>query len=194
VVGNRKGEIMPRGILVGVGLYRLASWSLLALHDGQAKSFAGLGVATGLLSGFEGQRHREPDGHAAGKPADVVNSADMPVAGEIGHIEGIVRAEAWYAEAGGYMLAGGGTIIVGKTGKGRPSAGNINHLALGKDAGKVLCEPDGPMIPQSLLCSSLEIFLHFKHPYNPKIFTGCASSDSGGDFMSDRRENRGYVG
>ena len=90
----------------------------------------------------------------------------MTAASKICHIEAVIRAEAWYTEAGGYMLTGTGTIIVGVAGKRRRLAGNINHLTLPQRFIKVLCEPDGPMITQSLLSSSLAIFVHYKCPKN----------------------------
>jgi hypothetical protein len=76
-------------------------------------------VAAGLLTGPEGQRVGELHGDAPREPAYIIDSADMAAASEICHIEGIVRSEAGDAEAGGYVLAGTGTIIVGKTGEGR---------------------------------------------------------------------------
>jgi len=119
-----------------------------------------VGFATSLLTGLERQRFRELDCDAAKETVYLVDPADVAVANEACHIEGIARPEAWDAETGGYVLARVGTTIVGMTGKCRSSTGNVNHLSLRDSVAKVLCEPDGPMITQPALFSSLSGFVH----------------------------------
>jgi len=91
-----------------------------------------VGFATSLLTGLERQRFRELDCDAAKETVYLVDPADVAVANEACHIEGIARPEAWDAETGGYVLARVGTTIVGMTGKCRTFTANIDHLALRK--------------------------------------------------------------
>ena len=127
----------------------------------------GIGVTVGLFTGFERQWFGKLDCNTTHKLVYIIDPTDVPRAGETCHIERLCRAETGNAEASGYLLAGIRTVFIGSAGKRRPTAGNVNHLTLGKHFAEILGEPDWPMITQSLLFSSLCSLLHYKYP---KIF------------------------
>jgi hypothetical protein len=136
------------------------------LYCDEFESLLSFFFGVGLLAWFERQRFGELNRNSADEPVHLVDPADMTAASEICHVEGVVLAESRHAETRGYVLAGVRTIIVGVAGKRRAIAGDINHLALGKCFVKVVGEPDRPTITQSLLFSSLSIFVHSKYPKN----------------------------
>jgi hypothetical protein len=92
------------------------------------------------------------------------------------------------------VLAGIRTVVVGAAGERRPRAGNIDHLALGKCVVEILSEPYGPMVTESLLCSSLSKLFHYE--YLLKNALDSVADKSAGleaDFTSRCRENRSGV-
>ena len=123
----------------------------------------GFGFAIGLLAGLKGQRFGKLNGDPAYKAVDVLNPADIAPPREVGHIERIIGTISRHAETGGNMLPRLGTAILCITGKRRPLAANINHLSLRESMVDILGEPDGPIITQSLFCSSIGVFVHCKY-------------------------------
>jgi hypothetical protein len=118
----------------------------------------------------------------------------MAAADETGHVEGVVACQTRHAETGGYVLAGIRTVVVSAAGERRPRAGNIDHLALGKCVVEILSEPYGPMVTESLLCSSLSILFHYEYLLkNASVSIVGKSTGFEADFTSRYRENRSGV-
>lgn len=127
---------------------------------GGFEALPGIGLVFVLFAGFERQRLAKLNCDTANKAIYVIDAADVGRAGEVGHVKRLLLAVPGDAKAGGYLLAQIGTGVVKTAGERSASAGNVDHLALGQLSVKILCKPDGPMITQSLLCSSVTV-VHF---------------------------------
>jgi hypothetical protein len=93
----------------------------------------------------------------------------MSRADETLHIKGFIRTQVRDTKTGRYMLPKARTVLIGVARKRRRPAGNVNHLTLVKCFVKILGEPDGPLITQSLFSSSVGIIIivHCKHSKTP---------------------------
>jgi len=120
-----------------------------------------------LFAGFERQRFRKPYRDSAQAAMQVVHPADGTCADEIAYVEAVIRLVLRHTKAGGYVLAWLGAVPVGETGESGTSAANVHHLALREYSGKILGEPDGPVIPHPLLCSSLRRVIHLANLSKP---------------------------
>ncbi len=135
---------------------------MIELYCYGSKSGTRVGIGLGLFAGFERQRFCELNRDTADKVIDIIDPADRACAGETCHIERFIGPEARNAKASGQTLAGIWAVLVGAAAKSCPCTADVNHLSLEKHFVKVLGEPDGPIITQSLFLSSLKIRFHCK--------------------------------
>jgi hypothetical protein len=118
------------------------------------------GFVAGLLARFEWKRFAELNSHPAYIAVYMIHPTNMAPTCEICHVERIVRTISRHTETCGNMLPRIRTTIMCITGKRCPFAANIDHLSLGRGMVDILSEPDWPIITQSLLCSSITVFVH----------------------------------
>jgi len=104
---------------------------------------------------FKGQRIGKLHRHTPDIRAEFIDSADFPIANEVGHIIGFSIFKLGNAEPGGNMFTIRRTPVR-IAGKRRTAAGDIDHLALGQNIVKILRKPDRPTVLQSLLASSFD--------------------------------------
>ena len=98
-----------------------------------------------VLSWFKWQRIGKLDRHASNIWTQFINTANLAVANEVGHIVGVLIIKLGNAEPCGNVLARSGTLVR-IAGKCRPAAGNIDHLALSQNVVEILSKPDRPTV------------------------------------------------
>ena len=98
-----------------------------------------------VLSWFKRQRIGKLDRNASDIRAEFIDTAYLAVTNEVGHIVGVLIIKLGNAKPCGNVLARSGTLVR-ITGKRRPAAGNIDHLALGQNVVKILSKPNRPTV------------------------------------------------